>query len=65
MTFMECQRMRMIDCGDCKGTGHRGAKKSGKKKCAKCNGTGKLVTCEPSGEDCRECSYFPAEERKS
>ena len=63
MTFMECLNTRLVDCGECKGTGHRGAKKNGRKKCGKCSGTGKLVTCEPN-EGCRGCSYFPAEERK-
>jgi hypothetical protein len=56
--FMECPHLQLATCTDCEGTGVRGAKKNGKKKCRTCGETlhpGRVSVCVSTSEPCMYC----------
>ena len=53
--FMECRDLKRSPCAECQGTGIRGAKRSGKKKCHTCEGRGYVFVCESKEPPCMYC----------
>jgi hypothetical protein len=60
--FMECPNLTLVVCTECKGTGVRGGKKSGNKKCRVCGETlhpGQVTVCLSDEQPCMHCPRHP------